>query len=330
MDRAKLEIVITHWNEDWAVCSKMFKMLDVQRGMGSAGREVRITWVQDGRTGALDTARIMKRYPFVTGCIEIPHGGISAARNAGLDAAEAEFVMFCDCDDMFYSCDALRTILDGITDAAGRADLIRGPMIIEGRTKDGVWVGTPEENDWIFIHGKAWRTDWLREKRIRFDERIDYSEDSLFCATAALEIDPGRIGKLPRPVYMWCLRDGSCTADEKLQARNRKDLAKHRCYMPGICWQRGKTEDARTHALRGIYDSYFEYTDGTIPADELEKLERFIAAGLIGPWGAETEKVSAADRAELWRVSRESAARKKHKAPTVSFRAWAEHMKTKA
>ena len=138
MSEAKLEIIITHYNENMAVCSKMFKMFDVQRGMKQG--EVRITVVQDGKEGALDTAELMKKYPFITSVIEIPHGGVSAARNAGIDAARSEWIMFMDCDDMLYACDSLRTILDAIEDEKGRADLIWGQMMIENRTKSGVWI----------------------------------------------------------------------------------------------------------------------------------------------------------------------------------------------
>ena len=117
---ASLEIVITHYNEDWAVCSKLFKMLDVQRGMGPCGEEARISVVQDGNdSGGVKWAEVMRVYPFISSITTIPHGGISAARNAGIDAAKAEWILFADCDDMPYSCDSLRTMLGGIADGKG-------------------------------------------------------------------------------------------------------------------------------------------------------------------------------------------------------------------
>ncbi len=329
MDRAKLEIIVTHYNESWAVCSKFFKMLDVQRGM-AAGGEVRVTIVQDGDDGKLDTAKLMKMYPFITSVIEIPHKGVSAARNAGIDSADAEWVMFCDCDDMLYSCDSLRRILDGIDAEDGRADLIRGPFLTEIRTKNGEWITTKNEKDWVFIHGKIWRLEWLRKNGIRFDERLDYSEDSLFCETAELAMDPKRIGKLTAPVYMWCLRSGSCTSDESRLARNREHLAWHRCYLPGICRERGRMEEARTTALRGIFDSYHEYTGGTIGDAERMKLEEIIAKGLVIPWLEEAEKADEDDQAILWKVSKESAmAKKQWNGKTIPFGDWVENLKAR-
>jgi glycosyltransferase involved in cell wall biosynthesis len=306
---ARLELIVTHWNEPWVVCEKFFQMLDVQRGM--RGEEVRVTLVQDGQDTAIDTARLMKRYPFLSGIVTIPHGGISAARNAGIDAAQAEWIMFCDCDDMFYTADALRRTLDALEDAGERADLVWAPIVIENRTTDGVWYRQEQGWNHIFIHGKCYRLAWIREKGIRFDERLAYSEDSLWGATVALEIDPERIGKIREATYMWCLRGGSCTSDQQLQARNRENLARHRCYMPEICMARGRAYEALTHAARGIFDAYHELCGGTFDPEEREKLEGIIGKGLVVPWGHALKEIKIEDGAELLRVSYENTQRKR-------------------
>jgi len=306
---ATLELIVTHWNEPWAVCEKFFQMLDVQRGM--AREEVRVTLVQDGQDDRIDTARLMKRYPFISGIITIPHRGISAARNAGMDAARAGWIMFCDCDDMFYTADALRRTLDALHDAGERADLVWAPIVIENRTPKGDWYRQEQGWNSIFIHGKCYRLEWIREKRIRFDERLAYSEDSLWGATVALEIDPERIGKIRDATYMWCLRGGSCTSDRQLAARNRENLARHRCYMPEICMARGRAYDALTHATRGIFDAYHELCGGTLDPDEKETLEGIIGRGLVIPWGHALKEIKIEDGAELLRVSYESTRRKR-------------------
>ncbi len=319
--KAKLEIIVTHWKEPWAVCSKFFDMLNVQRGMNAG--ECRVTLVQDGDEDRLDTGYLLKKYGFISSVIDIPHSGISAARNAGLDAAKADWVMFCDCDDMLYSGDSLRAILDAIAAIGNQADLLWGPFYIENRSREGIWSMTPEGWNNIFIHSKIWRAAWLKEKDIRFDERLDYSEDSLFCATAALELDPKRIRKINQTIYVWCLRGGSCTSDKGNEARNREHLARHRVYFPEICMARGHITEARTNALRGIYDSYYEMTGGTIPVHERWELEKIITRGLLVPWSEECAKIPKEEKTKIMSVSRESTVRKgMFSEECCTFREW--------
>lgn len=325
---AKLEIIITHYNEPWAVCSKLFKMLDVQRGVGQG--EARVTIIQDGSEGALDTAKLMKQYPFVTRVIEIPHGGVSAARNAGIDEAEAEWILFMDCDDMLYACDSLRTMLDAIEDEKGRADLIWGQMMIENRTKSGVWISQEGQKNNVFVHGKAWRLSWLKEKGIRFREELRYSEDSLFCEEAALELDPKRIGRAPKPVVMWCMRENSCTTDKENERRNRRDMLRHRIMLPEICRQRGKEEDALTTAARGIMDCFHELTGGTLTGSEKTETERKATEELIRPWGFALWEIEPEDYEQLMKVSRQATINKRMMAKDADpgeIGAWLRKMK---
>ena len=107
---ALLDIVITHRDEEWRVGRKMFEMLKLQRGVRE--EDFRVILVQDGEEGnPLDMERVMKLYPFVDSVLEIPRGGVSAARNEGLRYADAEWVMFCDFDDCLYSANPERILL---------------------------------------------------------------------------------------------------------------------------------------------------------------------------------------------------------------------------
>ncbi len=60
-------------------------------------RDLQIIVVDDGSTDS--TAAIAARYPSVK-VISQPNGGISVARNAGLDAATGDYIHFLDVDDL--------------------------------------------------------------------------------------------------------------------------------------------------------------------------------------------------------------------------------------
>lgn len=304
--KPKLEIIITHWKEPWAVCEKMFRMLDVQRAM--TREECAVTLVQDGPISKLNAAMLMREYPFVQRVIQVPEGGVSAARNAGLDEAFGEWIMFCDCDDMLYSGDSLRRILDAIDENREKADLIWGHVMIENRDRNGRYARALEGWNLVFIHGKIWRKSWLQEKKIRFLDGLAYSEDSLFCAEAGMELDPERVKEIPDPIYMWCLRAGSCTSDRKNDARNREHIARHRAVLPRIARER-KPEEAAAKAWRGICDACVEFRGGVIPEEERKALAEYYTRELILPWEDEIREAEPGELAKILRISAESAER---------------------
>lgn len=58
---------------------------------------VEVIVVDDGSTD--DTAAVLARFSDRIRAITLPHGGVAAARNAGIDVASTDFLMFLDADD---------------------------------------------------------------------------------------------------------------------------------------------------------------------------------------------------------------------------------------
>lgn len=68
--------------------------------LGQSYGNVEIILVNDGsKDGSLDLCRRFAQKDVRVRVIDKPNGGVSSARNAGLDAARGELVMFCDSDD---------------------------------------------------------------------------------------------------------------------------------------------------------------------------------------------------------------------------------------
>ena len=303
---ALLDIIITHHKEAWRDCRKMFEMLRLQRGVKP--EDFRVILVQDGEDEALDMVRLLKVYPFVGLVVSQPAAGVSEARNAGLAAADAEWVMFCDCDDTLYSVDSLFRILESIREAGDRADLLWSDFWIEMKTPDGRFVKTLKGWNSVFIHGKAYRRTFLEDRGIRFDPELNYSEDAMFNAVVAMETDVKRVAKMPETVYMWCYRDGSLSNYTGGDGRRNLDLYKKRLKTIYEYEKRGLNYDADTAAVRTLLDYYWELNgQENCPGRTREEWIRRLREDVIRRRPGCLEKISQRDRTELMRITREEA-----------------------
>lgn len=118
------------------------------------------------------------------------NGGVSRARNAGLDIAQGEYIIFVDSDDYIDN-----NFLEGV--ASSCADLIIGGYQIEGYSIAKPVVRKYEAHDFfepsafeirsLFESGelnyactKGFAASIIRKYNIRFDETLSLAEDTLF------------------------------------------------------------------------------------------------------------------------------------------------------
>ncbi len=303
---ALLDIIITHYDEPWSEGRKMFEMLKLQRGV--RWKDVGVIIVQDGDETTLDMERIMKVYPFVKTILHLPHGGVSTARNEGLEVSDAEWVMFCDFDDMFYSVDSLNRVLTSIRQAGDRADLVWSDIWIEMATPDGKWFKRKKEWNSVFIHGKVYRREFLMDRGIRYDPELCYSEDAMFNALVAMEIDPKRVAKMPEIVYMWCHRAGSASNYQGGDAKRNLSLYRKRVKLSEAYEERGRAYDAKCAAVRTLLDYYWELNGQDECAGHTkEEWVQLLREDVIRRWPGAVTNISRADRAELYKVTRHEA-----------------------
>ena len=103
-----LDIIITHYNESFEMGKKLLDSIQLQRGISR--EDFRVVIVNDGIENKISDY-CLNDYTFHLENVAIPHAGVSAARNYGIDNSTAKWVMFCDFDDMFASIYALRNII---------------------------------------------------------------------------------------------------------------------------------------------------------------------------------------------------------------------------
>ncbi len=156
--------------------------------------------------------------------IEVNYHNDGLSRQAGMDAAEGDWLLFMDDDDKWMHPYVLEFLnihcVDDFDIVAfgfifGRRGVV-GPMM----TVDSLWP-----NVW----SKAWRAEYA--KRFRF-ENVPMESDFRFCAAA---IPGARISLLDAPLYIYnYMRKGSQT---ELKARRtsdeREDISRQSAMAPG-------------------------------------------------------------------------------------------------
>jgi glycosyltransferase involved in cell wall biosynthesis len=184
--------------------------------------------------------------------------GVSATRNACLDHSKADYVMFCDADDMFYSICGLYIVFRemGINNGF---DTLSSNFIEETRDQNGNVVYINREMDSTFVHGKVHRRKYLLNNNIRWNDSLTIHEDSYFnclCQKLIAKEDRGRY--CPMPFYLWKWRDESvCRHDKLYLNKTMVNMLASNTALVNEFLDRGREDLARFYAVAMIYDTYY-------------------------------------------------------------------------
>jgi len=205
----KLQILIPQYKETDDVVKTMLDSLQIQQNVDF--NEFGVIICNDGSDVFLSD-ELLNSYPFKIEYYKEPHRGVSGTRNACLDHSTADYVMFCDADDMFVSACGLFVIFSEIDREGGFKTL--SSLFIEEARFEGKPFYVNHENDCTFVHGKVHNRQFLIDNNIRWNEKLTIHEDSYFnvlCQTVA-----GEIKYSNNAFYLWKWRDASvCRHDDK-------------------------------------------------------------------------------------------------------------------
>lgn len=248
----KLQILVPQYKETEEIIKPLLDSIEVQQNVDLAN-EVGVIIVNDGSNICL-TQEFFDRYSFKIEYYSNEHKGVSATRNAALDRATADYVMFCDADDMFYNACGLYIVFREME--GNGFDSLVSAFIEESRGPNKEVLYINHDMDSTFVHGKIHRRKYLLEKNIRWNDALTIHEDSYFnCLCQRLA---GELKYSQTPFYLWRWRDASvCRHDPKYILKTYNNMLDSNDALVDEFLRRERKADARFYATNMIYDAYF-------------------------------------------------------------------------
>lgn len=249
----KLQILIPQYKETEEIIKPLLDSIALQQSV-DLKNEVGVIICNDGSDIKLSND-FLRSYPYKIEYYDRPHEGVSATRNACLDASTADYVMFCDADDMFYNMCGLYIVFREMLGEGFNA--LSSVFIEETRdpkTGDKVYIN--RENDSTFVHGKIYRRSYLEHNNIRFNPSLTIHEDSYFNCLA--QRMAGGIKYCQTPFYLWRWRDESvCRHDPKYILKTYNNMLDSNTALVNEFLKRNMLQEAQFYVTSMIYDAYY-------------------------------------------------------------------------
>lgn len=181
-----LSIIVPIWN----ACDTLEKCLDSLTKI--ANNKIEILLIDDGSVDCSVSicnqfSKLDKRFKY----IYKKNGGVSSARNAGLQEASGEYVSFVDSDDYVYS-SKINKIVEILNKSAeilifnySRNTLLSDIIDVKIEIKDRQWLldnlqKSDFANDFGYVWNKIYKRKIIEDNNILFEENISEREDFLF------------------------------------------------------------------------------------------------------------------------------------------------------
>lgn len=323
----KLDIIVPHYKEPWEVSRYLFDTISTQRNV--PWQDIGVIVVNDGDE-CIFPASVFEQYPFQISYVAMEKGGVSAARNAGLDLSEADYVMFCDIDDGFLNNYGLHLVFSAMQEGA---DLIYSNFIEEVKdVSDGSLKIISHDNDLTFVHGKAYRRQFLIDRNLRFEPTLTKHEDGAFNAVVyATARHEGREKTITTPFYLWRWNDNSVVRShrEDFVLETYPDVIRGRELICQELKDRGYEEDFETAVVMTFLNTYYDFQKSRYNLPQNDKRRR-VGEKAFKRFFNQYRKVlnncTNQRVAEIARAARENAYQGGMLLEGMDFRSWLRHI----
>lgn len=247
----RFQILVPQYKEPDDIIKPLLDSIAIQQNVSMDDIGVIIT--NDGTDVHL-SQELLNAYPFRIEYFLDEHKGVSATRNACLDRATADYVMFCDADDMFYNACGLYILFREMDIGFDALVSVFTEETRNPANNEVVYIN--RDIDSTFVHGKVYRREYLMEEGIRFNPALTIHEDSYFNCLAQKCSD--NVKYCPTPFYLWKWRDESvCRHDPKYILKTYNNMLDSNTALVNELLRRGKKSDAQFYSVAMIYDAYF-------------------------------------------------------------------------
>lgn len=249
-------VIIPVYNAEKTLCRCIDSIIDENR------KNIEIILVNDGSTDS--SLFICKQYSqkydnIVT--VDKENGGVSSARNIGIQAARGEYILFLDSDD--YVSDNYFDVLNSIYTDSSPDLVIFGAQAVGGaeqkcqtgcffeNSPDGIAMRIAQamqEHNFSSVCNKAFKKNIILSCNITFDDKLAIGEDQLFLFEYAMNIasiksvndiiynfDTSDKGSLSRK-YRKYLIDQLMTVDRKMYSAYHASCYKSKLYESVLSW----------------------------------------------------------------------------------------------
>ena len=248
----KLQFLVPQYKETDEVIKPLLDSIAIQQQTDM--NEIGVIIVNDG-SGIYLSNKLLHSYPYKIEYYREKHAGVSATRNKCLEHATADYVMFCDADDMFYNACGLYILFREMD--IGQFDALVSVFTEETRdpaTNEVVYIN--RDMDSTFVHGKVYRRKYLIRENIKFNPDLTIHEDSYFNCLA--QKCAKEVKFCPTPFYLWKWRDDSvCRHDPKYILKTYNNMLDSNTALVKELLRRKKKQDAQFYSVAMIYDAYF-------------------------------------------------------------------------
>lgn len=248
----KLQLLIPQFNETDEIMRPMLESISAQQGV-NLKQDIEVLIGNDGSDIKL-SEDFLNHFEYPIRYVFFEHSGLPGTRGKLYNLATADYVMFCDADDMFLSNLAFYLIFKQIEQGFDALIIDFIEELIDKKTGQSFFV--PHHRDHTFVHGKIYRRQFLLDNNIVWHPDVKCHEDSGYnCLAIKVAKD---IKYCQDPLYLWKWRDNSiCRKDPLYVPKTYTRMIYSNSWLVKDLLDRGLIEDAKYYTSMLIYGTYY-------------------------------------------------------------------------